>query len=83
MRDVGDKIHTLFKLSLHALNLCLVPADPVDSLRAQSCWKQRKRAAVIFVFICKKQFVADDKSPVKSHLYTASCISAVHGTDAP
>lgn len=43
-RECGslEKQVTLVKLPLHALHLRLVPADPVDALGAQACWKEEK-----------------------------------------
>lgn len=32
----------MVKLPLHALHLGLVPADPVDALGAQACWKEEE-----------------------------------------
>lgn len=37
-----EKQVTLVKLPLHALHLRLVPADPVDALGAQACWKEEE-----------------------------------------
>lgn len=42
---------TLIKLALHALHLRLVPADPVDALGAQACWKEEKENIVSANFI--------------------------------
>lgn len=42
---------TLIKLPLHALHLRLVPADPVDALGAQACWKEEKENIVSANFI--------------------------------